>query len=144
MHFKNLNHYASLMGRRQTRAALEELSRDYLANLPEWPLDVDMHAIHRKVQLAETEPSRWCYNRPNPDKSTWDPEAHFARFAIQIKEDQVWAFRHAWSDRQIDVADQADRYVLIYQAYRMVRVVRGSRKLQTDYNWFSPVSEVSE
>jgi hypothetical protein len=41
--------------------------------------------VFRRVMLCELEPQAWGYSSPNPDKSRWVCEAHYARFSIQLQ-----------------------------------------------------------
>ncbi|KAF7543652.1 hypothetical protein G7Z17_g10569 [Cylindrodendrum hubeiense] len=78
--------FEEFMWNQDLQEAFEELWRDFLSPIPPSrfysPCEV---TVYNMIKLCELEPYSWTYNQPNPDKSRWSLEAHFARFCIKAQ-----------------------------------------------------------
>lgn len=66
------------------QASLRELWDDWLSKQP--PGYIFNPCLNRCtwiLLLVEIEPLSWCYNRPNPNKETWNETAHLVRLLVR-------------------------------------------------------------
>ncbi|KAJ4211134.1 hypothetical protein NW759_012885 [Fusarium solani] len=68
----------------ELQASLHELWDDWLSKQsPDYTFNPCLNHCIWVLYLVESEPLSWCYNRPNPNKETWNETAHLVRLLVR-------------------------------------------------------------